>query len=52
GRPAMSVPTYRTPEGLPLGTQFVGPLGGEGTLLALAAQIEAEQPWAQLEPEL
>ncbi|MFJ4380871.1 amidase [Streptomyces albidoflavus] len=52
GRPAMSVPTYRTPEGLPLGTQFVGPLGGEGTLLALAAQIEAEQPWARLEPEL
>ncbi|MBL0778886.1 amidase family protein [Streptomyces albidoflavus] len=52
GRPAMSVPTYRTPEGLPLGTQFVGPLGGEGTLLALAAQIEAEQPWAQLEPTL
>ncbi|MGA5293549.1 amidase [Streptomyces koyangensis] len=52
GRPAMSVPTYRTPEGLPLGTQFVGPLGGEGTLLALAAQIEAERPWAQLEPEL
>ncbi|WP_285801962.1 hypothetical protein [Streptomyces sp. McG2] len=27
-------------------------LGGEATLLALAAQIEAEQPWARLEPEL
>ncbi|MGW9521608.1 amidase [Streptomyces diastaticus] len=52
GRPAMSVPTYRTPEGLPLGTQFVGPLGGEGALLALAAQIEAERPWAHLEPAL
>ncbi|MEU2754389.1 amidase [Streptomyces albidoflavus] len=52
GRPATSVPTYRTPEGLPLGTQFVGPLGGEGTLLALAAQIEAEQPWAHREPAL
>ncbi|MYR98250.1 MULTISPECIES: amidase [unclassified Streptomyces] len=52
GRPAMSVPTYRTPEGLPLGVQFVGPLGGEATLLALATQIEAERPWAHLEPEL
>ncbi|MGW2088043.1 amidase [Streptomyces sp. NPDC001880] len=52
GRPAMNVPTYRTPDGLPLGVQFVGPLGGEGTLLALAAQIEAERPWAHLEPPL
>ncbi|MEY9950204.1 amidase [Kitasatospora sp. GAS1066B] len=52
GRPAMSVPTYRTPDGLPLGVQFVGPLGGEGTLLALATQLEAERPWAQLAPEL
>jgi amidase len=52
GRPAMSVPTYTTPQGLPLGVQFVGPLGGEGMLLALAAQIEAERPWAQLEPDI
>lgn len=52
GRPAMSVPTYRTPDGLPLGVQFVGPLGSEGTLLALAAQLEAERPWARLAPEL
>ncbi|MGF1432017.1 amidase [Kitasatospora sp. LaBMicrA B282] len=52
GRPAMSVPTYRTPAGLPLGVQFVGPLGSEGTLLALAAQLEAERPWAHLEPGL
>ncbi|WP_371801312.1 amidase family protein [Streptomyces sp. NBC_01732] len=52
GRPAMSVPTYRTPDGLPLGVQFVGPLGGEGMLLALAARIETERPWAHLEPVL
>ncbi|KAA5834517.1 amidase [Saccharopolyspora hirsuta] len=52
GRPAMSVPTYRTPAGLPLGVQFVGGLGAEPTLLALAAQIEAETPWSHLEPPL
>ncbi|WP_460443968.1 amidase, partial [Amycolatopsis cihanbeyliensis] len=45
GRPAMSVPTYRTPGGLPLGVQLVGGLGSEGTLLALATRIEAERPW-------
>ncbi|GAB2719045.1 amidase [Kitasatospora kifunensis] len=52
GRPAMSVPTHRTPDGLPLGVQFVGPLGSEGTLLALATQLETARPWAHLAPAL
>ncbi|MFD0415979.1 amidase [Streptomyces sp. NPDC127108] len=52
GRPAMSVPLYRTPEGLPLGVQFGGPLGGEGTLLALASQLEAAAPWGRERPNL
>lgn len=52
GRPAMSVPLYRTPEGLPLGVQFGGPLGGEGMLLALAAQLESAAPWGRDRPEL
>ncbi|MGW1228891.1 amidase [Streptomyces sp. NPDC002530] len=46
GMPAMSVPFGADTEGLPLGVQFAAPLGGEGTLLALAAQLEREAPWA------
>ncbi|MER5280903.1 amidase [Streptomyces sp. NPDC002809] len=46
GMPAMSVPFGHDSEGLPLGVQFAAPLGGEGTLLALAAQLEREAaPW-------
>ena len=52
GRPAMSVPLHWTADGLPLGSQFVAPLGGEGILIRLAAQLEAAQPWFDRRPEL
>ncbi|NYH77096.1 amidase [Actinopolyspora biskrensis] len=52
GRPAMSVPLYWNPEGLPLGVQFVGPLAGEGMLFRLAAQLEGARPWSGHEPPL
>ncbi len=45
GRPAISVPLHWTSSGLPLGVQFVGPLGTDGDLLALAAQLEQAAPW-------
>ena len=50
GHPAISLPLHRTSEGLPVGSQLVGRMGAEGTLLRLAARFEAEMPWAHLKP--
>lgn len=50
GRPAISVPLHWTSAGLPLGVQFVGPLGSDGRLLSLAAQLEEAAPWVHRYP--
>jgi amidase len=47
GQPGISLPLYQGEDGLPLGVQIVGRPAGEGALLALAAQLEEAQPWAQ-----
>ena len=50
GQPACSVPAGLSSDGLPRAVQLVGRPDGEGTLLALAAQLEAARPWAAQRP--
>jgi amidase len=50
GQPAASVPAGFTSGGLPIGVQLVGRPNDEATLLALAAQMEAERPWTDRRP--
>jgi len=52
GNPAISVPAGIAADGMPLAVQIIGPPGGEATLLSLAAQIEAERPWADRRPPI
>jgi amidase len=46
GNPAMSVPLWWNDDGLPIGVHFLGRFGDEATLIRLASQLEASQPWA------
>jgi amidase len=50
GNPAMAVPAGFAADGMPLSVQIIGRPGDESTLLSLAAQIEAERPWAHRRP--
>jgi amidase len=47
GQPGISVPLFHGADGLPLGVQLVGRPAGEAALLALAAQLEEAEPWAE-----
>jgi amidase len=52
GNPAMAVPAGFAADGMPLSVQIVGRHGEEATLLSLAAQLEAERPWADRRPPI
>jgi amidase len=52
GNPAMAVPAGFAADGMPLSVQIVGRPGDEATLLSLAAQLEAERPWADQRPPI
>jgi len=44
GLPGVTIPGPRSQSGLPIGAQLIGPLGADGLLLAIAAQMEAAHP--------
>jgi amidase len=50
GQPALALPAGFDPSGLPRSVTLVGHPGAEPLLLSLAAQIEAERPWAERRP--
>jgi amidase len=52
GQPGISLPLFHGEDGLPLAVQLVSRPAQEGTLLALAAQLEAARPWVERHPEL
>lgn len=50
GQPAAAVPAGFDADGLPRSVTLVGRPGDEATLISLAAQLEAERPWAARRP--
>lgn len=52
GLPAVSVPLWWTPQGLPLGVQFIAPFGGEDVLFQVAGQLEKARPWFNRKPDM
>jgi amidase len=50
GSPAISLPTHWTDTDLPVGVMLAARPGDEATLLSLAAQVEAAEPWVARTP--
>ncbi len=50
GQPAATIPAGFTDEGLPRSVMLVARPNDEPTLVSLAAQLEAERPWADRRP--
>ena len=52
GSPAITLPLVPTPDGLPVGAMFAARKGDDLTLLKLAYELEAAQPWADRWPAI
>ncbi len=52
GDPAISLPLGQTSNGLPLGVHFTAAWGSERTLLGLAYELEAAQPFARIQDDV
>src|SRR6516165_4281571 len=52
GQQAVNLPLYWTSGGLPIGVMLAGPMGGEGLLISLSAQLETARPWKDRHPPL
>jgi amidase len=50
GQPAAAIPAGFTDEGLPRSVMLVARPNDEATLISVAAQLEAERPWADRRP--
>ncbi|WP_458789818.1 amidase [Yoonia sp. MH D7] len=50
GQPAASVPMHWTKGGLPVGIHLAAPFGQDTDLIALCADLERAQPWANRKP--
>lgn len=51
GQPAISIPVSKS-HGLPVAVQLVGAPSRDDTLLSLATQVEAANPWADWRPDM
>ena len=52
GAPAMSVPLYWSPSGLPIGVHFLARFGDDGGLFRLAGQLERARDWNHRYPPI
>ncbi len=52
GQPAVSLPLHQTPDGLPVGVQFVARFGEDDLLIRVASQIEKARPWKDRIPKV
>jgi amidase len=52
GLPAIALPMGFDNNGLPISVQLIGKPAAESTLISLAAQLEAANPWIQHRPAL